>query len=135
MNKPVIIDASVLITAIIGKNAHIQVRLQHLLREQPSLVHVLPFTIVEFANGVRFSTRDIPTAIHAIERFTALALPVIELAPVDIHAITKLSYQLNTTVYDTSYHYGALMHEGVFITCDSGYFKKSSRLGHIELWG
>lgn len=130
----IVCDASVLITALFGTNKDAAVKLNRLLNDKSSLVHTLPFTVIEFANGLRFSTRDIPFARKALERFTALTLPVLELAPADVHAIIELSYRLGTTVYDTAYHYAALMHEGVFITCDKGYYKKASQLEHIELW-
>lgn len=135
MNTVIISDASVLLTALFGTNDRVATKFDRLLHDKTSTVHILPLTVIEFANGVRFSTRDISVAKQTLERFTGLPLPVIELALADIHAITDLSYRLETTVYDTAYHYAAIMHDGVFITCDRGYFKKSSPLGHIELWG
>lgn len=134
MNTVIVSDASVLLTALFGTNDRVATKLDRLLHDKTSTVHILPFTVIEFANGVRFSTRDMPTATRTFERFTALALPVLELTPPDIHAIVDLSYRLDTTIYDTSYHYVALMHEGIFVTCDKGYYKKASQLGHIELW-
>ncbi|MEK7587649.1 MAG: type II toxin-antitoxin system VapC family toxin [Patescibacteria group bacterium] len=134
MNKTVIIDASVLLMEIIGKSEQIEKKLRHILHDTASAAYILPFTLAEFANGIRFSTRDIPVAKQALDRFTALALPVMPIVPGDMRAIVELSYRLNTTVYDTAYHYWALMHEGMFITCDKDYFKKASSLGHIELW-
>lgn len=131
----IVSDASVLLTALFGTSDQVATKLERLLHDKTSAVHILPFTVIELANGIRFSTRNVPTATRVLERFTALALPVIELAPADLHAIIDLSYRLNTTVYDTSYHYVALMHEGKFVTCDHEYFKKASQLGHIELWG
>ena len=128
-------DASVLVTALFGTNKDVSAKLDRLLHDKSSMAHVLPFTVIEFANGVRFSTRDIPIAKQALERFTALALPVLELASADVLAIVELSYRLGTTVYDTSYHYAAIMHDGIFITCDKSYHKKASQLGHIELCG
>lgn len=135
MKSLVIIDASVLLTALFGSNVRVSKQLNQLLSDDTHDIYILPYTIIEFANGVRFSTRDMTTATKMIKRFTALALPVIELASADIHAIIDLSYRLDTTVYDTAYHYMAIMHDGTFITCDKGYFKKASTLGHIELWG
>ena len=128
-------DASVLVTALFGANKDIAAKLDQVPPAKSCTVHILPFTIVEFANGVRFSTREIPLAKQVLERFAALALPVLPIAPADVHAIMELSYRMGTTVYDTAYHYAAIMREGVFITCDRGYFKKASQLGHIELWG
>lgn len=134
MNKTVIIDASVFLTDIIGKSEQIEKKLRHILHDETSAVYILPFTLVEFANGIRFSTRDISVAKQALKRYTALALPVVPITHGDVNAIVGLSYRLNTTIYDTAYHYVALMHEGVFITCDRSYYKKASSLGHIELW-
>lgn len=130
----IVSDASVILTALFGNNNRIAAKLDRLLHDKNSVVHILPFTVIEFANGLRFSTRDISIASQAIERLTKLALPVVTIAPADIHAITELSYRLDTTVYDTAYHYAAIIHDGVFITCDSGYHKKAASLKHIELW-
>lgn len=134
MKTIIISDASVLLTALFGTNDRIATRLDGLLHDKTREVRMLPFTAVEFANGVRFTTRDRDIAKHAINKFTVLDLPVVTIAPTEIIVITELSYRLDTTVYDTSYHYVALMHEGMFITCDKGYHKKASQLGHIELW-
>ncbi len=128
-------DASVLLTVLFGTNKEVATRLERLLRDTSTSVHILPFTVIEFANGVRFSTRDISLAKQALERFTALALPVMPIVSQDVHAIMELSYRLGTTVYDTAYHYIAIMYEGIFITCDRNYYKKASKLGCIELWG
>lgn len=135
MNELVIIDASVLLTAIIGDNRKVEGILRTILHDKTRSTSILPFTPIEFANGVRFSIRDVPIAKQALKRFTALALPVMPIVSEDVHAILELSYRLDTTTYDTAYHYVALMHEGMFITCDRGYHKKASKLGHIELWG
>ncbi len=135
MNGVVIADASVILTALFGTNDRIATKLEQFLHDKSSRVHILPLTAIEFANGVRFTTRDILIARQALERFAALALPIVELTDADIGAITELSYRLHTTVYDTSYHHAAIMRDGVFITCDKDYFRKASTLGHIELWG
>lgn len=128
-------DASVLLTALFGTNREVTSKLDRLLHTKNASVHILPFTLIEFANGLRFSTRDLALAKGALEKFAALGLPIMQLTQTDTQAIIELSYRLDTTVYDTAYHYAALMHNGVFITCDRGYFKKASPLEHIELWG
>ncbi|MEK7119690.1 MAG: hypothetical protein AAB889_04195, partial [Patescibacteria group bacterium] len=81
MNKTVIIDASVLLMEIIGKSEQIEKKLRHILHDTASAAYILPFTLAEFANGIRFSTRDIPVAKQALDRFTALALPVMPIVP------------------------------------------------------
>ncbi len=134
MNDIVIVDASVLLTAIIGDKRKAERQLRTILDDKTRSVSILPFTPIEFANGVRFSIRDVSIAKQALKRFSALTLPVVPIVSQDVHAIMELSYRLYTTVYDTSYHYVALIHEGLFITCDRSYYKKASRLGHIELW-
>lgn len=135
MTGVVIIDASILLASTIGDNERIDQKLRDILHDKTRSASILSFTTMEFANGVRFSTRDLPLAKQALERFTALSLPMRDLTPTDIQAIIELSYTLGTTVYDTAYHYAAIMHDGTFITCDRGYHNKASSLGHIELWG
>lgn len=135
MNDVVIVDASVLLAATIGDNKKIDGMLRTILHDTTRSASILSFTAMEFANGVRFSTRDVQLAKQALELFAALSLSIMHLSSTDIQAIVELSYRLDTTVYDTAYHYAALIQNGVFITCDHGYFKKASPLKHIELWG
>lgn len=134
MKELIVIDASVFVTEIFGKAKRTGTNLQQLLRDTTIQVSLLSFTALEFANGVRFSTRDTQMAEDAIKKFTALNIPVIPITTADVAAVTALSYQLGTTVYDTAYHYIAILNKGRFITCDAAYYKKASHLGHIELW-
>ena len=127
-------DASVLLTALFGTNDRVATRLDHLLHDTATEICMLPYTAIEFANGVRFSTRNRDIAKQALTRFTQLKFHVTHLTPADIMTAVELSYRLDTTVYDTSYHHVAIMQDGVFITCDRNYYKKASHLGHIELW-
>lgn len=135
MKTLVIIDASVLLTALFGSNDRVSQQLNQLLRDDTHDAYILPYTIIEFANGVRFSTRDKPTATRIVKQFDSLSLAEMSIMQSDITAIIDLAYRLSTTVYDTAYHYVAILREGTFVTCDKQYFKKASSLGHIECWG
>lgn len=135
MKKLMIIDASVLLTSLLGTKESVVKNLDRLLRDGTHQVMILPLTVTEFANGLRFSVRDGAAAEEALDAFGKLDLPVADFSLTDAKATLALSYDLNTTVYDTSYHHAALLRDGTFITCDRNYYKKASGLGHIELWG
>ncbi len=134
MKKTTIIDASVLLTSLLGTKEAVGKSLDRLLHDDTHRIMVLPFTMTEFANGLRFSLRDTTTAQKVIQAFGKLKLLVADFSLADAQTTLELSYQLGTTVYDTSYHHVALVHDATFITCDRAYYKKASRLGHIELW-
>lgn len=134
MSNLIVIDASAFLTALFGNKTRVSQRLSTLLRDDAQNINILTFTIIEFANGVRFSTRNTEEADRIIGQVYALQLPVLAILPADMTAITRLSYRLSTTIYDTAYHYMALIRDGTFITCDKSYFKKAASLEHITHW-
>jgi len=45
----------------------------------------------------------------------------------------ELMKKFRVTFYDAAYHAVAIQRSGVMLTADDGYFRKTSRAGHVEL--
>jgi predicted nucleic acid-binding protein len=86
----------------------------------------------EVANGLRFSDKDKWEILGIWEKFMKLPITCIETERNLLGSIANLSRKLNTTVYDTSYHYLAMMFDGIFLTRDRSYYNKAKKLGNIE---
>jgi len=132
--KTTVIDASVLLTALIGIKNTIGENLRRLLQDKSQNVITLPFAAIEYANGIRFSLRDTTLAHDALEAYGKLQLGMSDFTFDDVKATLDLSYRCGTTAYDTAYHHVALLFDGTFITCDKDYYQKASHLGHIQFW-
>lgn len=134
--KKYLVDASVVLMAMLDEDKIVVTRFERLLKDaQKKKVEIwstsqLP---VEVANGLRFSTSDISITHKAFERFSALPIQTFTLTHSHLAEILKLSYQLRTTVYDTAYHFVAKLLEATFLTCDQQYYKRAKELGTIIL--
>ncbi len=68
--------------------------------------------------------------------FTLFSELPITYYPIDfkkLSAIRILAEKMNTSVYDTLYHYLALIRRLTFYTADKKYYHKAQILGNIEL--
>lgn len=134
--KRYIIDASVLLTAILGKNKKIATWVKGIFSEatnKKAELYSSSFLALEFANGIRFSLKDHTEAVSVYDKFVKLPLKLFSFNQEQIKEVLKLSYQLKTTVYDTSYHYLAKLLGGTFITCDKQYYQKARKLEDVLL--
>lgn len=134
--KKYIIDASVLLTAILGKNKKIAEKVKSLFSHatnKKAELYSSSLLALEFANGVRFSLKDRNDAVSAYDKFVKLPIKLFSFNQGQIKEVLKLSYQLKTTVYDTSYHYLAKLLGGTFITCDKQYYQKAKKLEDVIL--
>lgn len=71
-------------------------------------------------------------AEQAIDYLTALEIKIDHDTEV-LKLAAVLSRQLNHHLFDTYYHALAIAHEGVFVTADTEYFKKTGELGKTTL--
>ena len=90
---------------------------------------------LEVANGFRFGTSEVSEALKYFNVF--LKLPIKYFSPTETQQrkVIEVSYDLGTTVYDTSYHILAKAHNAIFLTCDEDYYKKAKDLGDINFLG
>lgn len=88
---------------------------------------------LEVANGIRFNEKDETKAQRLYKSFFDLPIKFIDLSESLYNQSLKISYNLGTTVYDTSYHILAKSQNAIFLTCDEKYYNKAEKLGNIEL--
>lgn len=96
-------------------------------------IYSSPILVSELTNILRFKFLDIEEATDVYRTFLDLPIVSYHLSGEDWEDILELSYELDTTVYDTSYHAVARLLGGTFLTCDKKYFQKAKKLGNIEL--
>lgn len=131
-------DASVILHAMLPSgNQEIFLRFQNHLRHAQKgeiTLSSIPLLVSEFANGVRFALTDSMLAAETFKKFSLLPIKYFALSAEQVSEALALSYELGTTVYDTSYHLLARLLSATFITADREYFQKAKVLGNIDLW-
>lgn len=136
MKKSILVDASVAVHFIIGKNESIVLEVKKLfdLANNHKLKILAPsFLQIEVANALRFSLTDEMKQFENLEEFFQLGITFIEPTKVNIFDALNRSQIVNDTVYDALYHVLAQAHEATFITCDRKYFERAKMYGDIEL--
>lgn len=131
-----VIDASFVLTALLGETHGPADQFKQLLSDaekQKTSVYGTQLLVTEVANGLRFSLKDPKTSSAVFAAFSRLPITVFELSSAHMGTVLALSYELGTTVYDTSYHVAALLLAGTLHTCDREYYKKAVGKGHIRL--
>ena len=89
--------------------------------------------VFEVGNGLKYSSRDEVATRGLLEAFVDCQIKYIEFSKPQMVEILRLSQELNTTFYDTSYHYLALFNKTTLLTADEKYFNKAKKLGNIKL--
>lgn len=136
--KTVLIDASIVVTALLEENLKVENCLKRLLKkvESGSLKLISSKLInLEATNALRFGINDDEKCLKVWKDFVSLPIRTYILTKGQLNLAIKYSYLHNTTVYDTSYHVLAISKGAVFLTCDHKYFRKAKGLGSIELVG
>ncbi len=134
--KKHVLDASFIMTALINKEkkvSHFLENLLYALRDKKIEIYSTPFMQYEIANGLRYSFIDEHKSMEIFNKFSKIPIKIFSLNALQLREIIILSYQLKTTVYDTTYHYIAQLIDCVFITCDKAYYQKAKHLGHIQM--
>ena len=134
--KKYILDASIFLKAILNedeKEARLVEKVFLEVSKKKAIVYAPTFILLEFTNGLRFSLNDESLVILSLEKFFQLPIELFSFKTIHVKEILKLSFRLQTTVYDTAYHFLAKLLNGIFLTADEEYFKKAKRLGDIVL--
>lgn len=133
--KTYILDASVILTFLLGENSAVKEKFPKILRQaQKGKVklcssYLLP---LEIGNGLRYTLKDSFLSGEVLKKFIKLPIDFFVFSPLHYKKILQLSYLLETSFYDTSYHFLAKRLRGVFLTCDAQYYKKAKKLKNIE---
>lgn len=131
-----LIDASLVLKSILNENPSVAIKFEELTKKAlDGSVQIISnkLIVAEVANGIRYSERDSKLAQKYLDAFLALPIKFLTLSKVQYKKILTTSYELDATVYDTSYHVLAKAHNALFLTCDEKYYKKGKILGDIEL--
>ena len=134
--KIYVIDASVILKVFLNESTSVIDEFSTILKKtQEKKVTLLSSKMlnIEVANGLRFSVKDQVEAIKTFKDFMSLPIKTFVITKLQNEKTIKLSYELGTTVYDTSYHVLAKAHNAIFLTCDEKYYEKAKDLGDIEL--
>ena len=131
-----VIDASVVIKSLLNEDKVVEGKFRNLLEEVDSGKAELissKFLVIEVGNGLRFGVKDPEKCLSVFSDFLKLPIKNRTLSKIQVKQSVKTSYELDTTVYDTSYHVLAKSLNATFLTCDNDYFQKAKSLGDIEL--
>lgn len=134
--KTYLLDASVLLISLLEKDTKRAGKAEEVFRASKKghlKLCVLPLTVFEVANGLRFSLKDQTLAGEILNKYQQLTLEVIPLNASVMTEALRLSYSLKATVYDASYHVAAKTLGAIFLTGDSQYYAAAKSLGNIEL--
>ncbi len=134
--KIYVIDASILLCGLLNEKENIADKLQNLFKqvEKKHLQIYSSFLLpLEVANGLRYSITDKNLSQKTFTKFGALPIFYFSFKPEHVQKALDLSYDLKTSVYDTSYHVLAKLLQGTFLTCDKQYYLKAKDFGSTEL--
>lgn len=133
--RVLLIDASLVATALLEENKKVEKLFKELLvwaEKKKILLISSKFLSLEVANALRFTIKDKDKCLQIMKDFSVLPIRTFVLSKVHLQLSIKTSFELGTTVYDTSYHIMAKAYGATFITCDEEYFNKAELLGDIE---
>jgi predicted nucleic acid-binding protein len=133
--KDYVIDACVVLSMILKEDKKATAFCQNLIMETEKNKARLWSTFFfrhEVANGLRYSNKDKREVLEIWEKFMKLPITCIELERNFLGSVANLSRKLDISIYDTSYHYLALILNGTFLTRDREYYQKAKRLRNIQ---
>lgn len=131
-----VVDASVILSSLLEQEKGTHKKSEKILKlAELGKVELMSHSLLslEVANGLRFKGKDSDIIKGLYKTFLELPINIIELTSSQCEETLSISYELGTTVYDTSYHILAKAYGATFLTSDREYFKKAKKLGDIEL--
>lgn len=132
--KTYIVDASVLISSLMGDKPGIRRLFGKLFADKKAKIMSIPLVKLEFANGLRFLGCTQDQAVAAFEKMSDLPISIFDIKDSHVLEAMKQAFGTKTTVYDCAYHYAAILLNGIFVTCDKAYYRKANNLKHMLLW-
>ena len=130
------IDASVILKTILKESDSVARKVGGILKLASSgKTEILSQKLlaIEVANGFRYGTKEVSESLEYFKVFLKLPIKYVISTKTQLKKVIETSFELDTTVYDTSYHILAKAHNAVFLTCDEHYYKKAKVLGDVEL--
>lgn len=130
--KAYVIDASLLLQALLGESLSVQSRLT-MLFNPGNQVFAPDMLKVEFRNGLRYSLDSHESYPHIINAFSRLPIEFFSIDDVTADEALSLAHKYDVTVYDALYHCLALQLKATYLTCDKKYYRAAKLLGGVEL--
>ncbi len=131
-----VVDASVVVSYLLNQNPQItsftKLLIAQALKKQVFLTST-PLLYLETMNALRYNLKTKSSATLALNKILHFPIQIHPLTSNQYLKILDLSYQNQTTIYDTAYHVLAISRNAIFLTCDQDYYKKAHGLGYIKL--
>ncbi len=134
--KTFVVDASFVLQAVLSSRDAPVKRLYELVSsaDRGSIRIIAPSLFVyEISNGLRYSVKDIELIETILVKISQFPIDIQTLSLSHMLEVSRMALANATTVYDSSYHFLAMLHQGIFLTCDSEYYKKAKDSVNIEL--
>lgn len=135
MKKSVVIDASAIVTFLLSEVWKSGKKFSRLLQDaDKGKLELISSKLLplEVANSLRFSLRDGKLADEAFVKLLALPIKYVELSRPQYRKSLEIAYQINASVYDSSYHVLAIAMGCDYLTCDKKYANSAAGLGNIN---
>ncbi|MBM3256250.1 MAG: type II toxin-antitoxin system VapC family toxin [Candidatus Moranbacteria bacterium] len=133
--KKYVLDASAVLSMVLSEDKDamaIFLDLAEKAENQKVELYSTVFFRHEVANGLRYSNKSKLEILEIWKYFVKLPIICGDPERNFLGSVANLSRKLGTTVYDTSYHYLAMITDGTFLTRDRGYYEKAKKLGNIK---
>lgn len=133
--KKLILDSSFVCRSVLAEESSAALTMEKILREEKAgkvALYSSNLFFLEMGNALRFSQIEQNKVEIFLETILKFPIEYFSFKKKHIMQIVELSFDLDTTVYDTSYHFLAKLLGGVFLTCDKKYFEKAREIGNIE---
>jgi len=134
--KKYVIDSSIILSVGIEKNPKTTVLYSDLIRkiEKKKVKLYAPVLLkYEVANGLRFSALSKEELYKFWDCFSDAPIIYFDVDKSFFSTVARLAKKMDTTLYDTIFHYIAMVIDGTFLTRDKKYYQKARILGNIEL--
>lgn len=131
--KQYVIDTSVIMKYLTNKDSAAGVWFSKALKDKQTKLLSSDLFHFEVANVIRYSPTPQENMSEQIIAALSLPIKIVKISDKGFSKIAKMAKENETTVYDTSYHFLAISRDGIFVTCDRDYFRKSKHLGYINL--
>jgi predicted nucleic acid-binding protein len=93
----------------------------------------VPLLYSEVTNGLRFILKNSALAHKYYEAFLSFPIEIYSPTIQEYESVLDMAYKNKTTIFDSLYHYAAILHVTTLYTLDFKYYEKARLFGHIKL--
>jgi predicted nucleic acid-binding protein len=133
MTKEYIVDASVVLTWLIGKDSKKEGLAFEFLRDNTGRLYSQSFIDMDVSNGLVISEYSNERIEKLYQLYRTVSIIILPTSDPHLTLARNIAREVNDTVYDSYYHALARLTGKTMITFDKRYYKKAKHLGNIEL--